>query len=78
MTADEINDFLAHSDGESSAGSDWDDVKDEEEVEEERNATQVQENVGKSQINIEALDPSCSQLFQKTAMKGMARLLHIL
>ncbi|KAM3179610.1 hypothetical protein ACTXT7_000197 [Hymenolepis weldensis] len=76
MTADEINDFLAHSDGESGAGSDWDDVKDEEEVEEEKNVAQVQESVGKSQINIEALDPSSSQLFPKTVMKdiGVAKL----
>ncbi|VUZ46243.1 unnamed protein product [Hymenolepis diminuta] len=76
MTADEISDFLAHSDGESSGGSDWNDVKDEEEFEKEKNAAQVQEGFGKSQINIEALDPSCSQLFQKTAMKdiGVAKL----
>ncbi|KAM7540424.1 hypothetical protein Aperf_G00000035196 [Anoplocephala perfoliata] len=33
LTADEINDFLAHSDDESTSGSDWDDVR-REEVEE--------------------------------------------
>lgn len=35
MTAEDINEFLAHSDGESSDSSDWNDVKEEAEEGEE-------------------------------------------
>lgn len=41
MTAEDINGFLAHSDGESSDSSDWNDVKEEAEEEEEIGSCEI-------------------------------------
>nr|CDS28458.1 protein mcm10 [Hymenolepis microstoma] len=71
MTAVEINDFLARSDSESSAGSDWDDVRDEEDIEEEINTAKVGDSADEPEINIEAFVPSSSQLVQRTAVKDI-------
>ncbi|VDN97261.1 unnamed protein product [Rodentolepis nana] len=71
MTAVEINDLLAHSDSESSAGSDWNDVRDEVDIEEEKNAAKAGDSGNESEINIRSFVPSSSHLIQRTAVKDI-------